>query len=211
MPKSARPKTSLKTKHTAVNKRKKPIGKKLVEKKPYVELVTALLTIPFLITVLILNTNTLTKLNATPTPTPEAPLFRNGSGFMAAPVGPDKPTPASADLTLTPCTKGLGPISIPYPGENDTITQNPITITINYDDSKHCGAVWSYRINGGSWSGYDDRSVALYNLPHGQVTFDLRVKSIVTSEEKQITRKFIYKGEGVVFPPDNASGSGSTN
>lgn len=191
---------------------KKPLKKsrklhpsKLVKKKPYLEMVTAILSIPVLITLFILNVSTLTGINLKPAPTPEP--FKNGGEFVAAPIGPDRDITPSDNM---PCKKALGPVSITSPSENDTVKDNPVNINISYDDSVYCQAAWSYRINGGSWSGYDDRSVALYNLPAGQVTFELRVKSIVTDEQKNLTRKFNYDGRGTVLVPDNSS-SGSAN
>jgi hypothetical protein len=210
MPKSVRPVKSLSKSapKLSVTKKRKSLSSKIVKKKPYIELITALLSIPVLITLFLLNLNTLKNINnPTPTPTPQKEqVFKNGNQFFAAPVPETSVIPSTAPLTL--CTKALGPVAITSPDENDTVTDNPVVINIEYDDNAYCGAAWSYRINGGSWSGYDDRSVALYNLPRGSVTFDLRVKSIVTSEEKSLTRKFIYNGNGTVLVPDpNSSGS----
>lgn len=186
--------------------KKKSLSKKIVQKKPYFELVTAILSIPVLITLSILNINSLTKINATPTPTPEANTVQK-RGFFAAPVEP-KITNSPSVAVDAPCKEGIGPVSIATPGENDKVVDNPVIITIAYDDREYCGVAWSYSINGGNWSSYDDRSVALYNLPQGQVTFELRVKSITTSDEKTLTRKFTYEGKGTVLVPDpNSSGS----
>lgn len=187
--------------------KKRSISKKIVQKKPYVELIAGLLSIPFLITVLVINLTTISNLNAKPTPTPE-PSGRQQGGFFAAPVEPNISDTPSSTIQQSSCKNALGPVDITSPKDNDTVTDNPVIINIEYDDSEYCGAAWSYRINGGSWSGYDDRSVALYNLPKGQVTFELRVKSIVTSDERTLTRKFIYDGRGTVLVPDpNSSGS----
>lgn len=186
--------------------KKKSLSKKIVQKKPYFELITAILSIPVLITLSILNINSLTKINATPTPTPEANNVQR-KGFFASPVEKKIMISPSAAIDA-PCKEGIGPVSIATPGENDKVADNPVIITIAYDDREYCGVAWSYSINGGNWSGYDDRSVALYNLPQGQVTFELRVKSITTSDEKTLTRKFTYEGKGTVLVPDpNSSGS----
>ena len=204
MPKSVR---SVKSSKKPLKKSRRNIPSKIVKKKPYIELVTAFLSIPVLITVLLLNVTSLRNINSQPTPTPE--LFQGAKSFYAAPVGPE--LAPSAAVNQSPCKKSLGPVSITSPGENDTVTDNPVTINIEYDDDTYCGAAWSYRINGSSWSGYDDRSVALYNLPRGQVTFDLRVKSIVTDDEKSLTRKFLYDGKQAVVIPENPNSSESAN
>ncbi len=187
--------------------KKKSLSKKIVQKKPYFELVTAILSIPVLITLSILNINSLTKINATPTPTPEVNNTQR-RGFFAAPIEPKSIITPSTPKDDATCKEGIGPVSIATPGESDKVADNPVIISIAYDDSEYCGAAWSYSINGGNWSGYDDRSVALYNLPQGQVSFELRVKSITTSEERTLTRKFTYEGKGTVLVPDpNSSGS----
>jgi hypothetical protein len=206
MPKSVRPVKSLKK---PLKKSRRNLSSKIVKKKPYFELATAFLSIPVLITVLLLNITSLKNINATPTPTP-APV-RSGSGFFAAPIGTGHTiAPSTGAISQTGCKKALGPVSITSPNENDTVTDNPVTVNIQYDDSTYCGAAWSYRINGSSWSGYDDRSVALYNLPRGQVAFELRVKSIVTADEKSLTRNFTYTGGNAAAPNDSNS-SGSAN
>lgn len=189
-------------------KKKKKIHEKIMKNKPYVEFFTAFLSIPVMITVIMLNFNSLKNLGGQPTPTPTA--GQTQPGFFAAPVPLSKSPQLSAQsLTPADCVKGLGPVSIDTPNEGDSITENPVVITINYDSSKYCGAAWSYRINGGSWSGYSDTSVALYNLPQGPVKFDLRVKSIVTADEKDVTRNFTYNGSGTVLIPTSATSSSS--
>jgi hypothetical protein len=209
MPKTVHP---IKSSKNPSKKRHKNLPSKIVKKKPYVELVTAFLSIPVLITVLLLNVTSLRNINARPTPTPEPEKVYNGNGFFAAPVRPSRAVSPSTTVDPSPCKKALGPVSISSPGENDTVTDNPVTINIEYgSDSVYCGAAWSYRINGGSWSGYDDRSVALYNLPRGQVTFDLRVRSIVTSDEKSLTRNFLYDPKEPAVIPENPNSSGSAN
>ena len=192
-----------------VKKSKKPLHTRIVKKKPYFELITAFLSIPVLLTVILLNVNALKNLNAKPTPAPVP--SQNGNSFFAAPIGTSKPSQITTSGTQTSCIKKLGPITISSPGENDVVTENPVTVDISYDDSTYCGAAWSYRINDGSWSGYDDRSVAFYNLPQGPVKFELRVKSIVTAEEKMVTRNFVYNGNNAAPIPTNSSSSNSAH
>jgi hypothetical protein len=171
----------------------------LHEHKKYLEFFTALLSIPVLITVIILNLNTLknTNKNAEPTNTPAR------GGFFSAPIQKTEPTVAD-ELSTTPsapCKKELGPVSIGSPEENDTVLDNPVSVIIAYDDDEYCAAVWSYRINGSSWSEYDDKSIALYNLPQGKVKFELKVKSVVSKEERTLTRNFTYKGTSTAVTP----------
>jgi hypothetical protein len=216
MPKAAQPTKSKTTKPAkAVKKKTSPKSKKqekqnkFLKNKPYIEFLTAFLSIPVLITVMLLNFNSLKNMNAKPTPTPMPGVNAQG-GFFAEPVGSDKPaTPTPLGATEAPCLKGLGPATITSPEENDVVTDNPVTIDINYDDSRYCAAAWSYRVNGGSWSGYDDRSVALYNLPQGTIKFELRVKSIVGDENRTVTRNFTNNGKGTILIPTSSTGTDS--
>jgi hypothetical protein len=184
--------------------KKKAIHAKIIKKKPYLEFITAFLSIPVLITVMLLNFNSLKNINATPTPTPG--IGGTKSGFFGAPVGTARPT-AVFNGAQASCTKSIGPISIDTPNENDSVANNPVTVNISYDESTHCGVAWSYRINGGDWSGYDDRSFALYNLPKGPVKFELRVKSIASDDQKTLTRNFTYAGQSTVLIPNTATNS----
>lgn len=188
---------------------KKSRAAQIYAKKPHIEFIAAILSIPLFISIIILNFNNIKNLgNAKPTPTPGITVIApapNGV-FYAAPVGIKKPATVNFEATKAPCVKGLGPISISSPGEGDTVSNNPVEVDIVYDDSQYCGAAWSYRVNGGDWSGYDDRSVALYNLPKGSITFELRVKSIAGSNTTPLTRRFTYNGQSAVFPT-SASGS----
>ncbi len=75
------------------------------------------------------------------------------------------------------------------------MTDNPVSVIISYPDDEYCAAVWAYRINGGSWSGYDDKSIALYNLPTGKIKFELKARSVIANgQERVITRNFTYQG-----------------
>ncbi len=170
--------------------------REIPNKKPYIEFFTAVLSIPVLLTVILLNVNSLRqdKKATTPTPQPEKIFV----------------TVADSGKTVTtstgPCKAGLGDISIDSPDENDVVTDNPVTMDINYEQGSYCEAVWSYRVNGGKWSDYDDKSVALYNLPQGKIKFELRVKSVVNSATRNLTRSFVYQGDS-----DQKVGSSSAN
>jgi hypothetical protein len=112
----------------------------------------------------------------------------------------------SGSLTVqSPCKKELGPVAITDPSEKDVVIDNPVAITISYDDTMYCAAVWSYRINGGSWSDYDNKSIALYNLPQGNIKLDLKVKSVVANQEQSLTRNFVYKGSSIIQPTSPTS------
>ena len=177
----------------------------LPDKKQYVEFFTAVLTVPVLLTVIILNLNNLRGSKAVqPTPTP----------VSLRPIVVTLPESSTSDNTpvTTPkdtqpvCIKGIGPISIDYPDEKASVTDNPIQVDINYDQGNYCAVVWAYSINGGRFSDFDDKSIALYNPPAGTIQFQLKVKSIVTGEQKVITRTFTYQGSGTSQPTASQSG-----
>lgn len=176
---------------------------KLPERKQYIEFFTAVLTVPVLLTVIILNVNNLRATDKKDTDTKAEPTIREI--VITQPVGSGTET-KTVTVTTEPCTPGIGSIAISYPDEGDTVTDNPVQFGIDYTKGKYCAVVWSYRINNGRWSDYDDRSVALYNLPSGNVKFDLRVKSVVSGEEKTLSRSFTYRGTTVETTP-TASGS----
>ncbi|HVZ58527.1 MAG TPA: hypothetical protein VG935_02140 [Patescibacteria group bacterium] len=173
-------------------------------KKQYVEFFTAVLTVPVLLTVIILNLNNLRNSNKTTQPTPTPVVSQDHPIIVTFPPSNSSsgnssqtsPTPTPTTLTPTPqaCVKGIGPISIDSPEDNETVTDNPVQVDINYQQGDYCAVVWAYSINGGKFSDFDDKSIALYNPPQGTIQFQLKVKSIVTGEQKILTRTFVYQG-----------------
>lgn len=184
-----------------INKTKKSY-KSLPDKKQYIEFFTAALTVPMLLTVIIINLNNLRSNNKTTQPVSTPAQER--SIIVTYPSTTEKVVPLPSTGA---CKQGIGPISIEYPNENEVVTDNPVQIDINYEREDYCAVVWSYRINDGKFSGYDDKSIALYNPPQGTIRFQLKVKSIVTGEEKILTRTFIYNG----FVDDSPTASNSAN
>jgi len=197
-----------------LKKNKRKTLEHLYDKKPLIELIVAILSIPSLILLVLLNYNSLRNLNKSsePTPTPSA-------NSTAPTVNTSMPNFFTASITRTPhpteilnasqapCNKRLGPVTITYPSEGSTVNTNPAEIDISYDDNTYCSAVWSYSVNGSNWSNYNDSSVALYNLPDGQITFQLRVKSLTSTETTTLTRHFTYTGSSAAAVPTTASSS----
>lgn len=170
--------------------------KKLKIRKNHLDWVAGALSIPVLLTVIILNLNNLNsqkKSNPTPAPQPTEKVIvvpqNNGQ------------TNQTAQPTNSSCKKEIGPISITSPKEGETLSDNPVNITIKYSDASYCSVVWSYRINNGSWSEYDSNSVSLYNLPNGNIKFDLRVQSTVSQDTDTFTRSFVYQGSSASPTP----------
>lgn len=186
----------------------------LPDKKRYLELVTAALSVPVLLTVLISNVNSLKNQNkpaVSPTPTvsatPSVTVIQHPAAAAVAPV-----TESSPSATPTPggqCRPDIGPVVIADPKEGDEVSGDPVCITVTGTGAPYCAVVWSYRINGSAWSSYTGNAICMYGLPAGNKTLDLRVKSTVTGDETMITRRFTVAG--TTPDPTPASSSAATN
>lgn len=156
----------------------------LPDKKRYVEFVTALLTIPVLITILVLNLGSLKK--------EEKKEMLQSVKITVIPIEKEKPaTPATTGTAQ--CKREVGPVEISTPKEEETVTQEPVCFTVSYKDDRYCSVVWSYRIDNGSSSDFSDKSVCLYNVTPGEHKFELRVKSVVSNDEVNLVRNFVFK------------------
>ena len=167
--------------------------RRLPDKKRYLEFITAFLTIPVLLTVLLNNISNIQKQQVMPSPTP-AP-----TEAITKNVTPTKIVTITATVSATPtpaseCLKQIGPIEIVYPEENDSLNANPICLDIVRQTNQYCGVVWSYRINGSGWSAYTDKSICMYGLEPGVKNLELRVKSIISSDEIILKRTFTAAG-----------------
>lgn len=161
--------------------------------KIHLDWIISILSIPVLITAIIINWGNLSHKAATTapsaSPSPQViivPQGNSGSGIV--------PTSSPS------CTKSIGPVAISSPKEGDSVGDNPVCITITTDPA-YCSVVWSYRINGGAWSDFTNNSPCLYNLPNGNVQFDLRVNSTVSSDSTTLSRRFTYSGSTIVATP----------
>ncbi len=159
----------------------------LPDKKQYVEFFTAVLSVPVLLTVIILNVNNLnSKKDDSKDTKSVAPIVVT--------VPAQKSDTVITQTTSAACKKGIGPISIASPLANEVVEDDPVQISIEYDQGDYCAVVWAYSINGGRFSDYGSSSIALYNPPSGTIRFQLKVKSVVTGEEKVLNRSFTYQG-----------------
>lgn len=173
----------------------------LPDKKRYVEFLTAILSVPVLVTVILINLGNLNQ-NKSKTTT----------GATATPIQIELKTPTMADRpkmsppqeqnstpTVTPtssdCKKEVGPVSITSPKEGETISDSPLCIEVSYEIGEYCAVAWSYKINNSAWSSYTDKDICLYNLTSGEKTLKLKVKSIASSDEETLERNFIYTNE----------------
>src|SRR5690606_37404596 len=121
-------------------------------------------------------------------PTTDRPIIIEVSG----PQERENNVPTPTDSPV--CKEEVGPISITFPQEGAVVKDSPVCINIRDADEDYCSVVWSYRINNGTWSEYNSNSPCLYNLPTGDVKFELRVQSTVSQDTDVLERTFKYEG-----------------
>jgi len=173
-------------------KQSKTILEKLNEKKTLIELVVAALTIPVLLTVILLNFSDIKGKKNTPPTSSNSPIIIEKDNGNNSQSDSDKNISQIASPDPENCKEQVGPVSISSPAEGITLSDNPVNFIIKYTDPDYCSVVWSYRINGGTWSEYSSNSPTIYNMPAGPVKFELRVQSTVSSDQELLTRNFVY-------------------
>ena len=188
----------------------------LPDKKRYLEFLTALLSIPVLVTVIISNVGSLTKKQtstSSPPPNPtiiirEVPVSGSSLSPVATvgvqPVVTPTPQPTSGSAQ---CTPSVGPVQVTNPDEGQVVGSNPVSIEVDRQSTSYCAVVWSYRINQGPWSDYTGTSISLYDMPPGPKKLELRVHSVVSNDEVLITRNFTVAGSSPTPVPTTATQS----
>lgn len=178
--------------------------RRLPDKKRYLEFITALLTIPVLLTVTVSNILNLQSRNQTPTPvitqiiTPQStpqPTIQPSVTATIIPTSTPTPSPSAQ------CKKEIGQVTIADPDENAVVTSDPVCLDIVREGADYCAVVWSYRINGSAWSEYTDKSICMYGLTDGVKNLELRIKSIVTGAETILKRTFIIPSPTPTITP----------
>ncbi|MBI2031827.1 MAG: hypothetical protein HYT08_04415 [Candidatus Levybacteria bacterium] len=165
--------------------------------KHHLDWVAGLLSIPVLLTVIILNLN---NLNSQKKNSNNSSENKPTEKVIVVPETKDKQQTLPTTTTLA-CKKEIGPISITSPKEGEAVKNNPVCININYDSQNYCSVVWSYRINEGNWSEFSSSSPCIYNAPNGDIKFELRVQSTASQDQqKTIIRNFKYEGTPVASP-----------
>lgn len=169
---------------------------KLLDKKRYLEFITALLSVPVLLTVLFLNYSNIQDRKKT---TPDSQIQPIITIVQQGTSEKKEPSPTET----AECLPEIGGITIESPEEGSTISSNPLSIDVKrvQDGKKYCSIVWSYRINSGSWSDFSDKDISIFNMESGEKILELKVKSIVSGEEKDISRTFTYKNTQDVPTP----------
>ena len=181
----------------------------LPDKKRYFELLTAILSIPMILTVILVNMSTINKSKESSTPTPTtAPIQvvvenpASGSGNMNPPkINITTPTPTPTP-TKVECKKDIGEIEILSPQEGEIITSNDLCINISTNNN-YCPVVWSYKLDDSSWSDYSSNNICLYNLTSGKKTLQIKVKSTLVDKTITLQRSFTYQNSTTPTPTNN--------
>ena len=184
------------------------------EKKRWIDMVTALLTIPVLLTVIITNLGNLKKndnkdAKETPQPTIERIIIRDSDGPAASPTQSPVKENQNIANNSTPaplCKAEPIPYEIAFPREGDKISIDPVCVSLRQiQNDNYCSSVWAYRINESSWSTYSDDPICLYNMASGPIKLEISVKSTVSGDEKISVRNFIYQNGSIPIPTPTLS------
>ena len=170
---------------------------RLTDKKKHLEFITAILSIPVLLSVIFLNYSSI-KNQSKNTDNKEIspPII---TIIQEKDKDEKDPSPSPSEQ----CKADIGPVTIESPEEDESLSDNPLSIIVEQNDpeDEYCAVIWSYRINGGSWSNFDDKDISIYNVPSGEKKLEVRVKSVISGKEKTLTRNFTYKNNSDVPTP----------
>ena len=126
--------------------------KNLPEQKKYIEFLTAILTIPVLLTIIVNNVNMMRN-SKTVTSTPSYSIQPQVITIVQKDANPSVFPPPTISLYPTPtqysCNPQIGPVNINHPMEGEIVNQTPVCLDILYDNKTYCPVVWSYKLNNG--------------------------------------------------------------
>ena len=168
----------------------------LPDKKRHVELITALLSVPMMTTVILVNLNNIkaqkNKTESSNSITPIQVIVDSQTPNTATAseiINKITPTPTA---TKPECKKDIGPIEILSPQESEIVTTSNVCINIS-TDPKYCPVTWSYRLGTDNWSDFNNNDICLYNLTSGKKQLQIKIKSTVTDKIITIERNFTYQ------------------
>ena len=180
----------------------------LPDKKRYLEFVTALLTIPVLLTVIYTNMVSIRedkKSNTTPTPEKSEKIVIIREDENKENEKSNTPTPIPT-LELSPtqstkeCKKEVGPVKISSPSEEEIVQDDLICVKIDYTVGEFCSVAWSYKLDNNKWSDYTSSPFCFSKLDPGKHELDLRVQSVASSDEVTLERTFYIKTKEAPSP-----------
>jgi len=168
----------------------------LPDKKRYFELFAAILSVPMILTVILVNMNTINKSKETSTPTPTSTPIQIVVENPASSSNNTNPPKIEVTPTNTECKKDIGEIEILSPQEGEIITTDNVCINIS-TDSKYCPIAWSYKLDDSSWSNYNNNNICLYDLTAGKKNLQIKIKSTVVDKTITLERNFTYQNSSI--------------
>ncbi|MFA6185378.1 MAG: hypothetical protein WC720_04520 [Candidatus Shapirobacteria bacterium] len=179
----------------------------LPDKKRHFELITAVLSIPMILTVIIVNLNTINKNKQTAieanSTTPIQVIIDNPATNSSNTNPPKTTLKTTSTPTTTPtkveCKKDIGEIEILSPQEGEIINSDNVCINIS-TDSNYCPVTWSYKLDNSNWSDYNNNDICLYNLTTGKKELQIKVKSTVVDKIITLERNFTYQNSTTPTP-----------
>ena len=191
--------------------------KKAPDSKKYIELLTAILSVPVMITVIVLNLNNLNQnkqaqnttnnkttpieivISAPAQKPPNNENSRSATPTIISTTPTSTPTPSPTPTNFE-CKKEVGPIEVLTPQEGQVINTDNLCIKIS-TNSNYCPITLSYQLDGGNWSDFTTNSVCLYNLPSGNRELQLKIKSTASDDLVTLKRNFIYQNPKITSTP----------
>lgn len=175
-------------------------------RKHHLDYLAATMGIPFVLLLFYINITNLQNRDKVKdeAPTKQEKVIIEREKLVAPSGGNQVQNQAATPVT---CKKEIGPISISFPKEGQKVTENPVSFIIKHNSDEYCTVVWSYRINGSSWSEFSSNSPSVYNMPKGNIKFELRIQSTISDDEESLTRNFTYEGSGTIPVPTATSSS----
>lgn len=167
--------------------------KNIPEKKRYIEVVTALLSIPVLATAILLNLGNLRDSNKSK----DIPFQTQQGGVTVIPIELKE---KNVSPTNQQCKKEVGPVEIVYPKENQTVSDNPLCIEIAQKSAEYCSVQWSLKLNDGDRSSFTDKQFCFSNVSSGQQKVQAIIKSTVSQDQTLLERNFIYQNKSGSSP-----------
>lgn len=165
-------------------------------KKRLIEIITGSLSIPMMLTVILVNFNNIknqkTKTETSNAITPIQVIIDNPSNKNTATNSTSPILKTTIIPTKTECKKEIGPIEILSPQEGEIITTDNVCINIS-TDNKYCPVTWSYKIGNDNWSNFNNNDICLYNLNPGKKQLQIKIKSTIIDKTITLERNFIYQ------------------
>jgi len=183
----------------------KPIILKIkkTDKKKLIDLIIGFLTIPSLITILILNLNNLkeskTDTSDKTTSNQEKTIIIQNQPTASQSADNNnlpKPSPIVFPSPEENCNPNSDSIQIVYPKENQTVHDNPFCISMKIDENDNsCPLEWAYSVNHKPLSAWSSEPICFYDLKNGEVNLKIVVKNKKSGLTKNYEVNFLYEYE----------------